>query len=333
MIHFITKAKQTEKDLCARFADDKFAEWEAQVIDALDVDFSLVRREVHTMEEFEQQLKAPFLENKEKIFYRGERVDDRARPLIPTIFRNRQALFDNGDAVAKVTADFVYDFYSRDGSYMHLYEKVMDPHPRQNLYRLFAFSQHYLDVSPFVDFTKSLYVSLSFALKNRQVYPAPLALYTVKIRDEGDYTESLATANAWLEDYKVYVFRRREDYIKSLMQSGAAGLRQMLRQMERERQDMALMGNAPSAKLIGIPTNDLMRYQQGVFLLLTDFSLMFNGYPTKNIREDFEVTKWILDAEICPALLQMIEREAPWYNYDCLLDVKTGFEKAAKFDL
>lgn len=223
MMHFIEKAKQTEKDLRTRFADDKFAEWEAQVIDALDVDFSLVRREVHTMEEFEQQLKAPFLENKEKIFYRGERVDDRARPLIPTIFRNRQALFDNGDAVAKVTADFVYDFYSRDGSYMHLYEKVMDPHPRQNLYRLFAFSQHYLDVSPFVDFTKSLYVSLSFALKNRQVYPAPLALYTVKIRDEGDYTESLATANAWLEDYKVYVFRRREDYIKSLMQSGAAG--------------------------------------------------------------------------------------------------------------
>ena len=133
MIHFITKAKQTEKDLRTRFADDKFAEWEAQVIDALDVDFSLVRREVHTMEEFEQQLKAPFLENKEKIFYRGERVDDRTRPLIPTIFRNRQALFDNGDAVAKVTADFVYDFYSRDGSYMHLYEKVMDPHPRQNL--------------------------------------------------------------------------------------------------------------------------------------------------------------------------------------------------------
>lgn len=34
MIHFITKAKQTEKDLRTRFADDKFAEWEAQVIDA-----------------------------------------------------------------------------------------------------------------------------------------------------------------------------------------------------------------------------------------------------------------------------------------------------------
>ena len=66
MIHFITKAKQTEKDLRARFADDKFAEWEAQVIDALDVDFSLVRREVHTMEEFEQQLKAPFWRTKKR---------------------------------------------------------------------------------------------------------------------------------------------------------------------------------------------------------------------------------------------------------------------------
>ena len=238
-MNLIEKAKQAEKDLRARFADDKFAEWEAQVIDALDVDFSLVRREVHTPEAFEQLLKAPFLEKKEKIFYRGERVDDRTRPLIPTIFRNRQALFGDGDAVAKVTADFVYDFYSRDGSYMHLYEKVMDPQPRQNLYRLFAFSQHYLDVSPFVDFTKSLYVALSFALKNRKTFPAPLVLYTVKIRDDQDYTESIATANAWLEDYKVYVFRQREDYIKSLMQSGAAGLRQMLRQMEQERQNMA----------------------------------------------------------------------------------------------
>lgn len=66
MMHFITKAKQTEKDLRTRFADDKFAEWEAQVIDALDVDFSLVRREVHTMEEFEQQLKAPFWSTKKR---------------------------------------------------------------------------------------------------------------------------------------------------------------------------------------------------------------------------------------------------------------------------
>ena len=87
MMHFIKKDKTNgKKDLRTRFADDKFAEWEAQVIDALDVDFSLVRREVHTMEEFEQQLKAPFLENKEKIFYRGERVDDRARPLDPHHF-------------------------------------------------------------------------------------------------------------------------------------------------------------------------------------------------------------------------------------------------------
>lgn len=327
------KGKQAEKDLRARFADDKFAEWEAQVIDALDVDFSLVRREIHSLEEFEQQLKTPFLANAQKIFYRGERVDERSRPLIPTIFRNRQALFGDGDAVAKVTADFVYDFYSRDGSYMHLYEKVMDAHPRQDLYRLFAFSQHYLDVSPFVDFTKSLYVALSFALKNRKSFEAPLVLYTVKILDDDNYTQSIVTANQWLADYKVYVFRRREDYIKNLIQGGAAGLRQMLAQMEREGEDLAQMGNAPSAKLIDIPTNDLMRYQQGVFLLLTNFSLKFNGYPTKNIREDFEVTKWILDAEICPALLKMIEAEAPWYNYECLLDVKTGFEKAAKFGL
>ena len=47
MMHFIKKAKQTEKDLRTRFADDKFAEWEAQVIDALDVDFSGAPRGAH----------------------------------------------------------------------------------------------------------------------------------------------------------------------------------------------------------------------------------------------------------------------------------------------
>ncbi len=59
------------------------------------------------------------------------------------------------------------------------------------------------------------------------------------------------------------------------------------------------MGNAPSATLIGIPTNDLMRYQQGVFLLLTDFFFSLRcsmAIPPRIFREDFEVTKWILDA-------------------------------------
>lgn len=318
-----------DKEHIVRLSDEKFADFETQIIDQLDVDFSLVKREIHTFAEFEQYLKTPFLSEREKIFYRGERVDDRRRPLIPTIFRNREALFDSGEAIAEVDADFIYDYYSRGGDYISLYKKVMDKNPKDNLYRLCAFSQHYLDVSPFVDFTKSLYVSLSFALKNRKEYQDDLVLYTVKILDAQDYTEDEDTANGWLQDYRVYVFRQREEYIKELLSGRGKQLRQMMLQMDKEKLELLKVGNSPSAKMIAIPTNDLMRYQQGVFLLLNDFKLMFNSYPTKSIREDFAVTKWIIDKEICPQLLDMVNREAPWYSYDCLLDVKKAFAKAA----
>lgn len=319
-----------EKEKISRLQDEKIADFEAQIMGQLDVDFSLVEQRVHTMEEFESQLKAPFLQHSGNIFYRGERVNDRSRPLIPTIFRNRNALFDSGEAVAEVDADFVYDYYSRVGDYLALYKRVMDENPQASMYRLCAFSQHYLDVSPFVDFTKSLYVSLSFALKNRKVYQDNLVLYTVKIINEADYTQEESVANRWLKDYRVYVFRRREDYIRELISGGGRQLRQMMQQMDKEKLELFKIGNSPSAKLISIPTNDLMRYQQGVFLLLTDFKLMFDAYPTKSIRDDFEVTKWIISKDICPQLLELVNTEAPWYSYDCLLDVKKAFQKAAR---
>ncbi|MCD7797531.1 MAG: hypothetical protein LUG95_08055 [Clostridiales bacterium] len=40
---------------------------------------------------------------------------------------------------------------------------------------------------------------------------------------------------------------------------------------------------SPTAKLIDIPTNDLMKYQQGVFLLLNKFSIIDSNYLTKAV--------------------------------------------------
>ena len=51
---------------------------------------------------------------------------------------------------------------------------------------------------------------------------------------------------------------------------------------------------SPTGKLIDIATNDLMKFQQGVFLLLSDFNLVNRLYLTKNVRNSFKITKYIL---------------------------------------
>lgn len=324
--------KNIENEIKSRLRDEKFSDFESQIINQLDVDFSVVRQEINTMQQFDSLLKVPFLKKDQNIFYRGERIDERSRPLIPTILRNREALFDKGDVIADVDADFIFNYYANLGDYLDLYERVMAPAKKESMYRLCAFSQHYLDVSPFVDFTKSLYVALSFALKNRSEYKNDLVLYTVQIIDENDYTEDEKTANSWLNAYHVHVFRRREEYLKD-MAHGKKGFLTVMHQVEHERENFFKMSTYPSAKMINIPTNDLMRFQQGSFLMLTDFKLVFDSYPTKAIRDDFRVKKWIINRELCPQILKMINREAPWYSYDCLLDVKKAFSKAAQSSL
>ena len=88
--------------------------------------------------------------------------------------------------------------------------------------------------------------------------------------------------------------------------------------------------SAPTAKLIDVPTNDLMRFQQGVFLLLDDFTIFGNGYLTKKIRDDFAIKKWIINKKICPELLEYQKKKAPYYDYDTITDLSKAVGKIKK---
>ena len=85
---------------------------------------------------------------------------------------------------------------------------------------------------------------------------------------------------------------------------------------------------SPTAKLIDVPTNTRMKFQQGVFLLLTDFNLFGNNYLTKNIRDKFTITKYIIDKNLCPLIKEYIESNVPWYSYKHLMDVEGAFKEA-----
>lgn len=72
---------------------------------------------------------------------------------------------------------------------------------------MLAFAQHYLDLSPFIDFTKSLFVALSFAMKGRESFEDDIVVYTAFDIGDDDTTESTDEVNRWLENYSVQVVR------------------------------------------------------------------------------------------------------------------------------
>ena len=297
------------------------------LVNELDFDFSINEKYISTLEEFNELLKRPFTEKKRKIFYRGERINDLSRPLIPTFLRDRKMLLREGELVVNIDCDYILDFYKSQGEYYNIFKSVFGNASRYRLYEICAFSQHYLDFSPFIDFTKSLYVALSFAIKNRDTVKDDIVIYTVDINDEDNYTNDIVTAECWLNDYKVTVYNSPEEIRRIRPNINAATLK-----AARETIEARSSISSPQAKLIDIPTNDFMKYQQGVFLLLTDYIMLHKSYFTKNLREDFNLTKYVINKDICEFLRDMVATEAPWYEYSCLTDLKSAIKKAMEAD-
>ena len=154
-------------------------------------------------------------------------------------------------------------------------------------------------------------------------------LYTAEITDTENYTKDIVTAECWLNSYNVTVYNSPQQIMKiNKAELASSVFKQTKNMMEGKIQE-----SAPQARMIDIPTNDFTKYQQGVFLLLTDFSLLHKSYLTKNIRKDFLIKKYIISKDICPQLLGIIKNEAPWYEYECLFDIKAAMRRAAYPDL
>lgn len=281
--------------------------------DSLDYDYSVGEIFIDTIEAFQKELMVPFRDPDRHIFYRGERINLLSRPLLPTLYRDKNALLPEGAYHVEVDSDYLLRYYQSFGGYVDLYNAAFGHAGKYRLYDLCAFSQHYLNISPLIDFTKSLYVALSFGLKEKTFFEDDGVLYTAEVNDvDSHYTTDKVVAECWLNDYRVsvYDFSRSDDSEK--MQS-----------IKEKAQR-----TSPTARLIDIATNDLMKFQQGVFLLLSDFSLVNRLYLTKNVRNSVKITKYILNKDICPDLVAMVANDAPWYRFSQLLDIRDGIRSA-----
>ena len=274
--------------------------------DELDYDFSVNEQYIRSDEQLKEYLFDPFLDENRHIFYRGERIVSLKRPLLPSMFRNRNNLMAEEDLYVDVDAEYLYNHYQENGHYLDLFNSAFGTADIDCMYDICAFSQHYLEYSPLIDLSKSLYVALSFALKGKEEFEEDALLYTVEISDENNYTQMKAVADQWLKKFHVRVYNYKE---------GAENLRNIRR-------------SSPEAKVIDIATNDRMKFQQGVFLLLDDFNLVNHLYLTKNVRESVSIRKYILDKDYCPVITRKIRKEAPWFMYEHLLDISTGIQAA-----
>ena len=272
----------------------------------LDYDFSVNEKYIRSDEEFKELLLDPFLDENRHIFYRGERVVSLKRPLLPSMFRNRSNLMTEEDVYVDVNAEYLYNHYQENGHYLDMFNSAFGEADIDCMYDICAFSQHYLEYSPLIDLSKSLYVALSFALKGKEEFEENALLYTVEVSDNDNYTQMKAIADQWLKYFHVRVYNYKE---------GSENLRKIER-------------SSPEAKVIDIATNDRMKFQQGVFLLLDDFNLVNHLYLTKNVRESVQIRKFILDKDYCPYITRRIKEDAPWYMYDHLLDISSGIQEA-----
>lgn len=307
--------------------------------DTFDVNFSVSEIKINTIDEFYEKLYLPF-QRGDKKYYRGERLCSKSRGLVPTFLRKDTVFpIDEQKTFLEINGDMVFNYYNSRQPFMSIYSELFGNATKDNMYKLTAFAQHYLDVSPFIDFTKNLLVALSFAIKDRTVIKDDIVIYTAFDVNDDDTSGDEEEINHWLENYSVSIINTLslEEFGRLLLDQNILTERKVLmnhfknRKPETLKQEFLQLRGlhnevSPCAKMIDLPTNDLMKYQQGVFLLLTDFYLIDSKYLTKSVRQNFEIDKYIINSEICNEINNSIMTKAPQYRYKCLLNISEALK-------
>ena len=166
--------------------------------DAFDVNFDVSEIKIDTFDDFGRVLLEPY-NSGEKLYYRGERIKSRTRRLIPTLLRNEDVIAEmNGGSIFNIDSKKLFDFYCSREQIISVYKTLYGEPSENSMYYMTAFAQHYLDISPFVDFTKCIYVALSFAIKGRETADSDIVIYTAEDIGDDDTWSDMNEVNEWL---------------------------------------------------------------------------------------------------------------------------------------
>lgn len=194
--------------------------------------------------------------NNNVYFFRGQ--TNYEWNLIPSMIRN---LNDN----VKINMNFFNKKYLT----LKLKDKYYEMFGKDKIDYLFlSFMQHACSYSPFIDFTKSNIIGLSFALSNPNFFNdftnKNSSLFIVSI-DSNEILRSEEKINEFLqEEYQLIYLDRK-----------TLGFGENVSFKENEEEKILFLSDfktiinllTPKYKLIDLPTNDRMKYQKGVFLV------------------------------------------------------------------
>lgn len=189
-------------------------------------------------------------------FFRGQTNYEWS--LIPSMIRN---LNDN----VKINMNFL------NKKYLTLklkdkYHKMFDKNKIDYLF--LSFMQHACSYSPFIDFTKSNIIGLSFALSN------PNSFNDFTNKNSSLFIVSIDCSEILRSEEKINEFLQ-EEYQLIYLDRKTLGFGENVSFKENEEEKILFLSDfktiinllIPKYKLIDLPTNDRMKYQKGVFLV------------------------------------------------------------------
>ncbi|MCD7797532.1 MAG: FRG domain-containing protein [Clostridiales bacterium] len=171
-----------------------------KISDAIDVNYNVSQIKIDSFDDFYNKLYLPYKDG-EPIYYRGERRSSPTRKLLPTFLRTNEIISTYNDMpIVNLDYQKLCDFYCGKSRFMSVYKTIYSNDKEQNIYNMLAFAQHYLGISPFIDFSKSLFVALSFALKDRDEISENIVIYTALDIDCDDTSNDIDEVTDWLEN-------------------------------------------------------------------------------------------------------------------------------------
>lgn len=265
-----------------------------------------IKEEILAINEYEQIRK----ESNEKVYFRGQCLSQWR--MWPSVFRELKGniVFDDG----------YYNALLKNYKLDMKFNDIMRKGVKQNAYQKYAFIQHACSYSPLIDFTRSEQIATSFALSNTSSFNLfnenDSAIYELTLlnrnnvylkkqdaRDFLKYTMMLDIIEKPVCIGKTYTLKTSSGGSKTITISSLPVLVKLM---------------TPKYKIIDIPTNDRMVYQQGAFVCFYD-CLCINGYILYELINDINIVKKIIPAHSKKKIIKSIYDERQ-YDQEHLLN-------------
>lgn len=205
-------------------------------------------------------------EKNDNIYYRGQ-IDSSWR-ISPSILRdfNKNVVLDD---------NYYFRLLSKTGLEAK-YNELIRTDKTWEKYSKYAFMQHSLSFSPFIDFTKEKEIATSFALSNPSqinvLESKDSAVFSIKVDSKFKIDDKIAAYHFLHDDFYIDVIN--SDYF-------VLGKNYLLRGVDNNGKSFEksicitsisklLARLRPSFRLFDIPVNDRMKYQKGVFICFYD---------------------------------------------------------------